>query len=1438
MSDVAATHAALEPFHPSVRDWFSRHHAAPTDVQCQAWPAIARGDNVLATAPTGSGKTLTAFLWALNRFAAGTWKTGATRVLYISPLKALNNDIRANLLGPLNALHADYHLPRVTVGVRSGDTTPTDRQRMLRHPPDILITTPESLHLLLTTVRGRAALATVECLIVDEVHALVDNRRGVQLAVCMERLADIAGEFQRIALSATVNPLDAVAEWVGGADAGDRVRPVTILAAPGNKQIDLKVSFPPEARNAAEAGRKIWEPLGEKFKDIISHNRSTLFFTNSRRLAEKITLRINEGEHSPVAYAHHGSLAKDIRTEVEQRLKGGELKAIVATSSLEMGIDIGALDEVVMVQSPPSIAQAMQRIGRAGHQVNAVSRGTLFPSHNRDMVDAAVLTEAIAGRALEPIHLMRGPLDILVQIIVSMSATETVAIDAVYATLTRALPYRDLDRHVFDLVVDMLSGRFSGTRIRELKPRITVDRLEGTLSAAKGALHAMYTSGGSIPDRGYYTLRAMEGVPIGELDEEFVWEATIGQQFTLGTQAWRIERITHNDVFVSHARAGDAPTPFWRSETLLRGNFFSDRIGRFLAEADAALEQGDKDALGARLTADGFDDGAVEALIDYLERQRRSTGAPLPGRYHLLVEMAAGGPGGYRGPDAPKQLILHTTWGGALNQPYALALNAALRRQGWKKPEIHVDNDSVVVQCHDWPDAATVLGLVTPDNLDTLLRETLENSGHFGARFREAAGRSLLLAKPRFNQRLPLWMSRLQAKKLMTQVKKFHDFPVLLETWRTCLQDEFDLPALRERLTELADGVIQWQCVATEAPSPFAASVAFDQINPFMYATDDPEEEALSNLSDELIAGAVQHAHLRPRLSADVVAEFEAKRQRLHPEYSPSEVDDVVDWLRERVLVPDSEWQRLETITGIPTPAHPAIARIAHGDRQWLTHSDYLPVFLGVQGVQQVGKRMPAAAADPALSLEQLCVEVLSFYGPLARGQIDTLLPDVPATLLTRDDVVDEVLLEADDTPRWCERETLEILFRLQRARRRANPEPLPFQRLPGFLANLHGLHRAPPVERAAQTQAIGNSLAQLSGFAAPVAVWLNDLIPARLGDDTTRGLATAMTTEGFCWRGRGRERVFVSTTDEAPLFQDDAAVLDAGIETAFRDPSARYAFNQIRDALDSPLDELNDAWWQAVWSGRLAADDWSVLQQAAERKFRLPGASPTRSPAGLRRRARASAVGWPGHWQLVQHSPSTSPIDRLEDARARMRILFDRYGILCRELVVREGLGWSAAFRALRTMELAGEIVGGHFVTGLGGPQFIAPAALQRLLHKPTAPDFWWVNAVDCVSPCGLGLDWPELPPRRASNYLAFHGDELGLVVENGGKHLRFLLAATDNAVDGVLAVLTHLCGISGRVAVERINGDSPLLSAYLPALQRVLRVHNDHKGLEIEAA
>ncbi|MDR3555840.1 MAG: DEAD/DEAH box helicase [Syntrophobacteraceae bacterium] len=1196
--------SVLDNFHPLVATWFAESIGTPTEVQSLAWRQIVAGDHVLITAPTGSGKTMAAFLWAVNGLITGKWPPGQVSVLYVSPLKALNNDIRRNLTKPLSELKTVFarsgaHLPPIQVAVRSGDTPQAERRSMLRNPPEILITTPESLNLLLSSHGGRSILANIRTVIMDEIHAVVGDKRGVHLITAVDRLVSLCGEFQRIALSATVRPLETVARFVGGFSAADySARPVRIVSSAMRKDYRLAVRYPEEWSEMG-APEAFWRPYVRAIKEIISRNRSTLIFANSRRLCEKITYLLNVDESVPLAYAHHGSLAREIRTEVERKLKAGKLRAIVATNSLELGIDIGPLDEVVLLQAPPALSSAIQRIGRAGHRVGEESRGTLLPTDPHDILHTAVMAGAILGRDIEAVHPVLCPLDVLAQIIVSMTGMQAWNLDDLYGFITTSYPYRPLSRLHFDLVVEMLAGRYAGSRLRELKPRIAVDRLENRVSAGKGALQALYFSGGVIPDRGYFHLRHNEsGALLGELDEEFVWEAKIGQVFTLSTQNWKIERITHNDVFVTGSRAVTSAPPFWKAEENLRDSHFSQLIAQFLESADelldsseALLPKGSPPDPGAlRRLADLFfarssnpdareplsglrnlDRGALEKLVSFLAEQKGAAGI-LPHRHHLLVEHIAAGPGGYPG----NQIVLHTVWGGRMNRPFAMALEAAWEERYGYGPEIFPGNDSILFQMPHEADGGEILSLVTSANLPRLIRRKLEGSGFFGARFRECAGRALLLPRRSINERMPLWLSRLRSQRLLESVLRFEDFPILLEAWRTCLNDELDLEGLTKVLSEFESGVITWSEVHTERPSPMARSISWPQINRYMYRDDQPRTGKGSGLRADLLRELISIPELRPAISSEAARGFELKRQRLSPGYSPDSSGELVEWVKERLLLPESEW---ETLLGAMRRDHQLdletlLASVS--DRLVRIHPPGAaePLVVAVENIPRLGRglnwdleSLAASRLDSGENFrpsqlgallarlevpefedrEELFTAILSqwlqFYGPgelefvrRTLGLDDERSAVAVEALIDAESLISGRLLDNDDREKICDSQNYEMMLRISRAAARPVFSALPIERLQSFLARWQGL-ASPKAESG--LEGLFKRIDQLVSYAAPAELWEEEIFPARLKAYDPSWLDTIMQQSGLRWIGMEGRRVAFSFEPDLDLLRE-----------------------------------------------------------------------------------------------------------------------------------------------------------------------------------------------------------------------------------------------------------------------------------------------------------
>ncbi|EDY82544.1 DEAD/H associated family [Verrucomicrobiia bacterium DG1235] len=1409
--------------------WFEERFGRPTEIQEEAWKLIATGEHCLISAATGSGKTLASFLWAISQLASGAWELGQTRVLYVSPLKALNNDIRRNLLGPLAELEALFReegvaWPDIRVMTRSGDTEQSDRRKMLRHPPEILITTPESLNLLLTSKDGQRALLGIRSVIIDEVHSIVGSKRGVYLMTGVEHLARLNGEFQRVALSATVRPMELVAAYVGGFSNG-KPRRVSLAQSSATKRYEIEVRFPADSNEQGDDD-DFWHPIVRDLKALIAKNNSTLIFVNSRKLCEKLAYKINFEEADPIAYSHHGSLSKEFRFAVEQRLKNGELKAIVATNSLEMGIDVGSLDCVVMVQCPGVVSSAVQKVGRAGHQVGAVSRAVVFPSYSRDFLESAVLSKAIQDRDIEAVRPVEAPLDVLAQVIVSILGTGPWDIDELFSQIKCAYPYRELSREVFDLVINMQAGRYAGSRLRELKARIAIDRAENTATLRKGALMAFYFSGGVIPDRGYFHLRhSGNGSRIGELDEEFVWERAIGDVFTLGVQSWKIDQITYNDVLVSPAASGEVAPPFWKAETFDRDFHYSNRIGEFLEWANERLN--DAGFVGELQERFRMDEVASKALLDFLRQQRLVTGQDLPHRHHILAEIIDAAPGGAPG----QQLVLHTHWGGRVNRPFALALDAAWNEAFGHRTEVYVNNDCVVVVLSCEVSIEEVIGLVSLQNVDTFLRSRLEGSGFFGARFREAAGTSLLVTRNKAGQRLPLWLSRMRAKKLFESVQRYDDFPLLLEAWRSCLKDEFDMESLRLVLGELEQGDIAVSISRGSKASPFASSVAWRQINEeYMYATDSPGSAGKSNLREDLVSTVAFDAANRPRVDVELIRAFEEKRQRLAEGYAPGDALELKEWLRDRIVIEKSVWERFrELVEG-------EVSVEASGE--WV----YL---------EEEAKRKDllfCPSPDP-----ELLIEFLSYYGAVSVERIRNWL-GCDASVLTalidtlEDDrrLVSGTLIEGDDSLCVCEAENFEILLRMRRARGRPSFEPLPLEKLGLFLAQWQGLAK----ERVG-VDGVREALDRLLGWTERIEDWERSLLAARVSDYGANLLDAVLLEDGSFWYGTSEARVGFCLPEDWDLIGDSGNVLLAELGESIiqvLDTGGKYSFLKLIELLGCRSSDLEEALWQLVWQGRVSNDAFASARRGAAGKFQLCASESNRVPSSrairMGRRARASrTVSYPGSWYaLPELDVESDVVAVLEAEKERARIVLDRYGVVFRELLLREeeGFRWKDVFRAFRLLELSGEIVGGRFFEGIQGLQFVSKEALRGLRKPLPEKAIYWLSATDPASLCGLGVDELKgvLPKRVGSNRLVYRGSELVCESQRGGKALAFHVEAGDADLPQVISTLADALGLGAmaQLKIETINGEDARCSAYLESIGSVLRLHSDHKQVIVE--
>ncbi|MGC1751943.1 MAG: DEAD/DEAH box helicase, partial [Trebonia sp.] len=900
---------ALDGFSPATRAWFEGAFAVPTQAQAQAWRAIGKGDDTLVVAPTGSGKTLAAFLWAIDRLAATpppADRKRRCRVLYVSPLKALAVDIERNLRSPLTGIRQASHRlglpePDIGVAIRTGDTAADERRKLASRPPDILITTPESLFLLLTS-KAREILRGVETVIVDEVHAVAGNKRGAHLALSLERLdalrgPDDGGRAQRIGLSATVRPPEEVATFLGGA------RQVTVVQPASAKRIELEVVVPVEDMTDLETAqglpdedgrddparrRSIWPHVEERVLDLIEQHRSTIVFANSRRLAERLCGRLNElaAERSAdpdqpvtIARAHHGSVSRQERTDIEEALKAGRLPAVVATSSLELGIDMGAVDLVIQVESPPSVASGLQRVGRAGHNVGDISRGVIFPKYTGDLVQAAVVAGRMHDGAIEELRIPRNPLDVLAQQIVAMTALDDWPVDDLEAVVRRAAPFSGLTRPVLEAVLDMLAGRYPGEEFAGLRPRVVWDRMAGVIHGRPGAQKLAVTSGGTIPDRGLFGvfLPAAESKQprrVGELDEEMVYESRVGDVFVLGASSWRIEDITPDRVLVLPAPGQPGKLPFWHGDTAGRPAELGKAIGAKIRELSKLP---DEQAV-TQLQEAGLDPLAARNMVKYLADQRQATGH-VPDDRTLVVERFRDELGDWR-------VVLHSPYGDRVHAPWALAITARLRERygGMDVQALHTDDGIIIrVPDSDEPPAAGI-ALLDPEEIADIITAEVGGSALFASRFRECASRALLLPRRQPGRRTPLWQQRQRSAQLLEIASQYPGFPITLETVRECLQDVFDVPALTELLSDLAARRIRMVEVETATPSPFGKSLLFRYVGAFMYEGDAPLAErraqALS-LDTALLAELLGQDGLRELLDPSVVEETERDLQHL-----------------------------------------------------------------------------------------------------------------------------------------------------------------------------------------------------------------------------------------------------------------------------------------------------------------------------------------------------------------------------------------------------------------------------------------------------------------------------------------------------------------------------------------------------------------------------
>ncbi|HTX74686.1 MAG TPA: DEAD/DEAH box helicase [Terracidiphilus sp.] len=1596
----AAQDDAFGAFHPVTAEWFRAVFDAPTAPQRMGWPVIARRENALILAPTGTGKTLAAFLWCLDRLMLESrdqgWgirdqkdrdqgtrgprdrKKRGTKIVYVSPLKALAVDVERNLRSPLAGIAnmarrrgVAFHEP--TISVRTGDTPQKERERYRREPADILITTPESLYLLLTS-QASEALRDVDTVIVDEIHALVPTKRGAHLSLTLERLEALVGRpLQRIGLSATQRPLEEVARFLGGVevqgvgsrergiegapDASNgeqekiaaleqpldtqehiaseppgsllpppdsllpgspegeplRYRPVTVVNASARKQLRLRIEVPVEdmarlntieeipSGPASQTPRRvsIWNAIHPRLLELIRERNSTILFVNSRQVAERLAGALNELAGEPIARAHHGSLAAAQRAVIEEQLKAGQIKALCATSTLELGIDMGAVDMVIQIEAPPSVASGMQRIGRAGHHVDAVSEGILFPKYRADLVACAAVTRAMHEGHIESTRYPRNPLDVLAQQLVAIvahppktgtrdqgsSARKTgaerpggrgtkkvastgqaslgfpasadaadfasatspeVSVDVLYDLVRRAAPFGGLTRSAFDGVLDLLSGRYPSDEFAELRPRLTWDRVRNVVTAREGAARLAILNAGTIPDRGLYGvfLAHSEGksIRVGELDEEMVFESHPNETFILGASTWRITDITHDRVLVEPAPGEPGKMPFWKGDGPGRPLEFGKKIGALVREMRALPKRA---ALTRLVTEHDLDPNAAENLLEFLADQEAATGA-VPDDRTIVVERCRDELGDWR-------VCVLSPFGSRIHTPWAMAVSARIRAADGPEVETLWSDDGFVLRFPDTdepPDADWIL-VESAEAMQLVLRQ-LGSTALFAGRFREAAGRALLLPRRRADQRSPLWQLRKRSYDLLSVASRYPSFPLLLEAYRECLRDVFDMPALIETLRAIEQRQLRVHVVETRKPSPFASSLLFSYVANFLYDGDAPLAERRAQaltIDQEQLRELLGEADLRELLDADAIADVEEMAQCLAENYRARSADGIHDLclklgdltreeLRRRVAEPEL----LQHIDRLIRARRLLELRIA-GERRLIAAEDAARYrdALGVPLPPGLAVALLEPVAQPVLELVRRYART---HGPFTtRAAADRFGLEVEAVeSVLRQLAHDGRVLEGGFIPgglhrEWCDAEILRQIRRKSLARLRREVEPVEQHTLARFLTHWQGL-LAPRRSGPAHLDALLDMIENLQGAPLPASLVESAILPARLAGYDPAGLDTLIAAGEVAWAGveplgERDGRIALYLADKLPLLLMPRPQMEPLTEReekllAVLEATGASFFDPLHQAAGGGYPgESIDALWSLVWRGLVTNDSLHALRAYIQRPD-TRGTRRIHHSGAVFRSRRTTPPNAQGRWSLlpVRGQSSEAGPTATEASHALAMQLLHRYGVLMREHAAAENIpgGFSAVYDVLKALEESGRIRRGYFVAGLGATQFALPAAvdmLRQMRNAPEAekPEFVQMAAADPANPYGSVLRWPDLPvmdedsesaPRvltRASYAeVILRNGQLVAWLRKGNPNLLVFLPAEEPERSQVAAGLAHFLCARGQ---ERMHAD-----------------------------
>ena len=1500
-----ATDTVLDQFSPAVQAWFDTSFPAATPAQAEGFVHILGGNHTLISAPTGSGKTLAAFLVAIDRLVTrDVAEVSTTRVLYVSPLRALAFDVEKNLRAPIVGIrHAaerlGHNFREPVVALRTGDTSARDRQRMLRHPPDVLITTPESLYLMLTS-SARSTLANIDTVIIDEIHAIAATKRGAHLALSLERLEELTAVApQRIGLSATQRPLEEVARFLGGYRDG-APRTVSIVDAGARKPMQIEVVVPiedmgslgkvttelrsgPATAAGVERRTSIWPSITPKILELVQQHRSTIIFCNARRGAERLAAQLNElavdlglGDADFVK-AHHGSLAREQRIVIEDQLKRGQLRAIVATSSLELGIDMGAVDLVIQVESPGAVSRGLQRIGRAGHSVGEASKGKVFPKHRHDLLEVAVVARRMLDADIESTRYLRNPLDVLAQHIVAHVAMHPdCSVASVTAMIRRCANFAELSDEVRNNVLDLLAGRYPSEEFRDLRPRIVWDRIADTLRARDGAQRLAVTNGGTIPDRGMFGVFLPDGTRVGELDEEMVYETRPGETFVLGASTWRIEDVSFDRVIVNPAPGEPGKMPFWHGDRLGRPVELGQAVGEFLRTIRDEEMQPTAGAENLLVERHCLDPLAAKNLLMYIDEQVQATGT-LPTDRTIVVERFRDEIGDWR-------ICIHSPFGTPVHAPWAIAIERRLLERLGIPVETMWGDDGIVLRLPEAIDRLPIEELlISPDEITDVLVAAVPQTALFAARFRECAARALLLPRRRPDQRTPLWQQRQRAADLLAVAAKYPTFPMLLETSRECLQDVFDVPALRDVLSRLRSRAIRLVSVDTPKASPFAQSLLFNWIAAYMYEGDAPLAErraAALALDRDLLNDLLGSEELRELLDGEVLADIELELQQLVDERRAKTIDEVHDLLR-RVgdLTLDEVSLRCETDASVAiaelVAQRRAIELVVAGERRYVAAEDAGRFRDALGCALPLG--LPQAFTDP---VDAPLVELVSRY---ARTHAPFITRDVATRFGITVERIAVALAQLEAAHRvvrgefrpfgtereWCDNEVLRMVRRRSLAKLRKEVEPVDQQTFARFLAEWHGV--SAPTHGA---DALVETLTVLAGSALVASTLETDILPMRVRGYRSTLLDDLCTSGEVVWVGAGslggndgRIRLFFA--DQLAAFLPAFEQLDAPvggvhdqIRAALGERGACF-WGQLRSAVRGATDtELLAALWDLVWAGEVTNDSLTPLRavlhgaRSGKSARSLPAASSARRQAARLVRPRhvrggsSGRVGPPaaqGRWSLVSQLVER-PSSATEALHAIAMQLLERHGVLTREAVLAEHVrgGFAGVYGVLKALEERGTVRRGYFVDGLGAAQFAVPGAVDRLRACKEIDSTLSVEvlaATDPAQPYGATLDWPATtgrPSRSAGAVVLIGGGEALAWYDVRSHHLVTFAASLEphncSAIVDALGTLVK-DGRAKNIEVRKINGagvhDATPETVQIAALLEQHRFARGYRGL-----